>query len=309
MSKKLVLGIDIGGTGVEYGLVDPEGQLHHESELVTASIRSPQELCDLILNDPNIEEYRSQIIGIGIGAPNGNYYHGTIEYAPNLPWKGVIPLKEIFENTFQLPTVVTNDANAAALGEKIFGVAKELNDFVTITLGTGVGSGVVSSGKLVYGHDGFAGEFGHIRVIPDGRLCGCGRKGCLETYASSTGVVRSIQELDSKNKSESQLLKLTAPSAKDVFDQAKNGDVFAAEIIEYTATILGNALADFTCFSSPKAYVLFGGIAQSHGDFTQKVAGYMNENLLVIYKDKVKVLTSSLHDRNAAVLGAASLVF
>jgi glucokinase len=309
MSKKLVLGIDIGGTGVEYGLVAPDGQIHHESELVTASIRSAQELCELILNDHVIQEHRTQIIGIGIGAPNGNYYHGTIEFAPNLPWKGVIPLKEIFEKAFELPTVVTNDANAAALGEKIFGVAKELDDFVTITLGTGVGSGVVSSGKLIYGHDGFAGEFGHIRVVPEGRLCGCGRKGCLETYASSTGVVRSINELDSKNKSESQLLKITTPTAKDVFDLAMNGDLFAAEIVEYTATILGNALADFTCFSNPKAYVLFGGIAQSHVGFTEKVAGYMNQNLLVIYKDKVKVLTSSLHDQNAAVLGAASLVF
>lgn len=309
MIKDLVLGIDIGGTGIEYGLVDSDGQLYHESELVTASISSANELCDLILSDKKIQDHRSQIKGIGIGAPNGNYYHGTIEYAPNLPWKGVIPLKAIFEETFQLPTVVTNDANAAALGEKIFGVAKDLDDFVTITLGTGVGSGVVSSGKLVYGHDGFAGEYGHIRVIPEGRLCGCGRKGCLEAYASSTGVVRSITELDSEVKTDSSLTKITSPTAKDVFDQAQKGDRFACEIVDYTARILGNALADFTCFSSPKAFVLFGGIAQSHCDFTEKVKHYMNENMLVIYKDKVSVITSVLHEKNAAVLGAASLVF
>jgi glucokinase len=308
MSEKLILGIDIGGTGIEYGLVDTDGKLHYENELTTTDFPSAESLCQSIYNDETIGSQLSQIKGIGIGAPNGNYYHGTIEFAPNLPWKGIIPLREIFEKLFCKATIVTNDANAAALGEKIFGVAKHLDDFVTITLGTGVGSGVISSGTLIYGHDGFAGEFGHIRVIPDGRLCGCGRKGCHETYASSTGVVRSISELPSKNKSASVLTKLSKPTAKDVFDLSYTGDLFAMEIVDFTARILGNALADFACFSSPKAFVLFGGIAQSKCNFTQQVERHMNNNLLVIYTNKIKVLRSSLHDDNAAVLGAASLL-
>jgi glucokinase len=309
MSEKLILGIDIGGTGVEYGLVGLSGDIYYEKELVTGDFPTAQSLCEAIFEDQSIHDKITQLSGIGIGAPNGNYYHGTIEFAPNLPWKGIVPLRDIFEKKFDKPTIVTNDANAAALGEKIFGIAKNLDDFVTITLGTGVGSGVISSGKLIYGHDGFAGEFGHIRVIPEGRLCGCGRRGCLETYASSTGVTRSITELSSAFKSTSTLSESYLITAKDVFDHAQKGDHFALEIVDYTAKILGNALADFACFSSPKAFVLFGGIAQSKSDFIERVENYMNDNLLEIYKNKIHVLQSSLHDQNAAVLGAASLLF
>lgn len=309
MIKNLALGIDIGGTGIEYGVVDRFGNILYETEIATRNVTSAEHLRDILLYDSEISSRFDQLAGIGIGAPNGNYFKGTIEFAPNLPWKGIIPLKEIFENSFHLSTIVTNDANAAALGEKLFGNAKDLDDFVTITLGTGVGSGIIASGKLLYGKNGYAGEYGHIRVIPDGRLCGCGRKGCLETYVSSTGVVRSIKELDSENKSHSRLLKLENVNAKDVFLQAENGDSFAKEIVEFTAFILGNALSDFACFSDPQAYVLFGGIAQSGLNFAELVEKYMNENLLTVYKNKINLRISSLHDVNAAVLGAASLIF
>lgn len=307
--NKYSLGIDIGGTGTEYGLVTDEGKIVYENDVLTTDFQNPQDLVDYIFNDDQIQENLDSILGIGIGAPNGNYFHGAIEFAPNLKWKGIIPLAKMFAEKFNKPSLLTNDANAAAMGEKIFGNARDLKDFVTITLGTGVGSGIIINGQLIYGHDGFAGEYGHIRVIPDGRQCGCGRKGCLETYTSSTGVVRSIKELDSDNKPFSVLSNMDHPTAKDVFDLADQGDLFANEIVEFTAKTLGSALADYTCFSSPKAYVLFGGIAQHRGNFASKVKHYMEENMLIIFKDKVEIRTSSLHDHNAAVLGAGSLVF
>lgn len=309
MNKKYSLGIDIGGTGTEYGLVTDEGKIVYENEVLTTDFPEPQNLVDFIFNDNQIQSKLDQFIGIGIGAPNGNYFHGSIEFAPNLKWKGVVPLAQMFKEKFNKPTLLTNDANAAAMGEMIFGNARDLKDFVTITLGTGVGSGVVVNGQLVYGHDGFAGEYGHIRVIPEGRSCGCGRKGCLETYTSSTGVVRSIKELDSENKPFSVLMNMENPTAKDVFHQADKGDLFSKEIVDFTARTLGSALADYACFSSPKAYILFGGIAQHGGDFAGKVKQYMEENMLIIFKNKVEIRISSLHDLNAAVLGAGSLVF
>jgi len=309
MNINYSLGIDIGGTSTEYGIVKNDGKVVYENDVPTSNFNEASDLVDFIYNDPKIQGQMNFIVGIGIGAPNGNYFNGTIEFAPNLKWKGIIPLANMFRDKFHKPTLLTNDANAAAMGEMIFGNARDLKDFVTITLGTGVGSGVVVDGRLVYGHDGFAGEYGHIRVIPDGRPCGCKRKGCLETYASSTGVVRSIQLLDSDNKALSSIIQKENPTAKDVFDASLKGDLFAAEIIDYTARILGSALADYACFSSPKAYVLFGGIAQSGPDFASKVKVYMEENMLVIYKNKVEIRISSLHDSNAAVLGAASLIF
>lgn len=309
MANHYALGIDIGGTSIEYGVVTKDGELIYEKDFPTHDFPDPQMLIDRIYLDLENENLLDTILGIGIGAPNGNYFTGHIEYAPNLIWKGIIPLAEMFENTFHKPTFLTNDANAAAMGEMIFGNASDLKDFVTITLGTGLGSGVVVNGELVYGHDGFAGEYGHIRVIPNGRLCGCTRYGCLETYCSSTGVVRSIKELDSENKPFSVLMTIEKPSAKDVFDEADNGDLFAMEIVDYTAKMLGSALADYACFSSPKAYVLFGGIAQHGGDFAKKVKHYLEENVLVIFKDKIDIRISSLHDKNAAVLGTAAHLF
>lgn len=309
MENQYALGIDIGGTSTEYGVVNKIGEVIYEFDFPTKSFDEPQELVDAIYKDLEDKGYLTQLTGIGVGAPNGNYFTGNIEYAPNLTWKGIVPLAKMFEKTFGIPALLTNDANAAAMGEMLFGNAKDVKDFVTITLGTGVGSGVIVNGNLVYGHDGFAGEYGHIRIVPEGRLCGCTRRGCLETYCSSTGVVRSIHELDSDNKAFSALMAIENPSAKNVFDEADQGDLFAKEIVEYTARLLGSALADYACFSSPKAYVLFGGIAQHGGDFAKKVKLYMEENILVIYKNKIDIRVSSLHDRNAAVLGTAAHVF
>lgn len=309
MTNHYALGIDIGGTSTEYGLVSKKGEVIYEKDFPTKSFATPDLLVSTIYDDLKENNLLDQILGIGIGAPNGNYFTGNIEFAPNLTWKGIIPLAQMFEDKFHKPTILTNDANAAAIGEMVFGNARDLKDFVTITLGTGVGSGVIVNGELVYGHDGFAGEYGHIRVVPDGRLCGCTRKGCLEQYCSSTGVVKSITELDSENKAFSALLNIEKPSAKDVFDLADTGDLFAQEIVEYTAKMLGSALADFACFSSPKAYILFGGIAQHGGDFARKVKKYMEENILVIFKDKIDIRISALHDKNAAVLGTAAHLF
>jgi len=309
MMKEVALGVDIGGTGTEYGLVTRLGEVVYERTVSTKSFSTPNDLIAAIYSDLKQNDLLKDLEGIGIGAPNGNYFNGTIEFAPNLSWQGIIPLAQLFSSAFGVPAWLTNDANAAAIGEMLFGNAQDLRDFVTVTLGTGVGSGIVINGDLVYGHDGFAGEYGHIRVIPNGRLCGCQRYGCLETYCSSTGVVRSVTELDSENKVISSLSMLENPSAKDVFEHADRSDLFANEIVDFTANLLGSALADYTCFSSPKAYVLFGGIAQHGGDFATKVKRAMEENMLVIYKNKVEIRVSALHDRNAAVLGSAALLF
>jgi len=309
MKRKLALGVDVGGTNSVFGLCDEHGTLYFEESISTRDCKTPEELVERIYQRVKALDHLSSIKGIGIGAPNGNYFSGTIEFAPNLKWKGIIPLARLFEFRFKVKAILTNDANAAAIGEMIYGAGKGLKDFVTITLGTGLGSGVISNGNLIYGHDGFAGEYGHIRVIPEGRQCGCGRKGCLETYASATGVVRSITELDSKNKVNSKLIEIDDPHADQVFQLADEGDKFAQEIIEFTAKILGNSLADFACFSSPSAYILFGGIAQSGPNFAKKVKGYMEDSILNIYKDKIEIRISDLHDKNAAVLGASSLVW
>lgn len=309
MNNKLALGIDIGGTNSVFGLCDVNGNIEFEESIATSSCPTPEVLVEKIHERISQKGLTDRIVGIGIGAPNGNYFTGTIEFAPNLKWKGIIPLADLFAKKFNVNAVLTNDANAAAIGEHIYGVAHDLKDFVTITLGTGLGSGVIVDGRLVYGHDGFAGEYGHIRVIPNGRACGCGRKGCLETYASATGVTRSIKELESKHSFYSKLNEIKDPKATDVFQLAEEGDDFAMEIIDYTAKTLGSALADFACFSSPKAYVLFGGIAQSGKPFADKVKKYIEKDILNIYKDKIEVRISSLHDKNAAVLGASSLVW
>lgn len=303
------LGVDIGGTNIAFGLVSSKGELIFEHCVPTRDYEKPEEFVEFLHQYLSGKNMLDQIIGIGIGAPNGNHYTGEIQFAPNLPWKGRIPLAQMFEDVFHKPTILTNDANAAAYGEKLFGNAKDLDDFVTITLGTGLGSGIVIGGELVYGHHGIAGEFGHIRVEKNGRLCGCGRKGCLETYASATGIVRSITEMESSLKAGSEVLQLEKPTAKQVFDLAEQGDAFAMEIIDYTAEVLGYSLADFVAFSDPQAFVLFGGIAQSGKDFAEKVKFHMEENILNIYKDKVEIRISDLHDRNAAVLGTAASIF
>ena len=306
---KNALGVDIGGTNTVFGLCDEHGNVGYEASIPTTDFETAAEIVDAIYADLQEKNLVESILGIGIGAPNANYYSGNIEFAPNLAWKGVVPIAQLFERKFDLPTLLTNDANAAAIGEMVYGNAQDLSHFVTITLGTGLGSGIIIDGNLVYGHDGFAGEYGHIQVVPDGRLCGCGRKGCLETYASATGVVRSVTELTSQYKERSTVLQSDVIDAHDVFNCAKAGDPFAKEIIEFTAETLGKALANFTCFSSPQAYILFGGIAQSGLTFSSMVKEHMENHMLKIYQNKVEVRVSSLHDKNAAVLGAASLVW
>ena len=274
MEKPYVVGIDIGGTNTVFGIVDARGTIIASSSIKTGAYEDVNDYVDevcknllpLIIANGGVDKIK----GIGIGAPNGNYYSGTIEFAPNLPWKGVIPLAAMFEERLGIPTALTNDANAAGIGEMTYGAARGMKDFIMITLGTGVGSGIVINGQMVYGHDGFAGELGHTIIRREnGRLCGCGRHGCLETYCSATGVARSARE--------------------------------------FTGTILGEALADFIAFSSPEAIVLFGGLAKA-GDYIFKpIQKAIDDNVLNIYKGKTKLLASELKDSDAAVLGASAL--
>ena len=303
MEKPYVVGMDIGARGNVLASDSIKTQEHKEiDEYVDAVCKK---LIPLLQQFGGAEKFK----GMGVGAPNGNYYKGTIEFAPNLPWKGVIPLAAMFEDKLGIPTALTNDANAAAIGEMTYGAARGLRNFIMITLGTGVGSGIVINGQLVYGHDGFAGELGHVIVERDGRLCGCGRKGCLETYCSATGVARTAREFLVARSEPSLLREIPAEEivSKDVYDAAIKGDKLAQEIFEYTGTILGRALADFIAFSSPEAIILFGGLAKS-GDLIMKpIQKAMDENVLKIYAGKTKLLLSQLKDADAAVLGASAL--
>lgn len=313
MEKPYVVGIDIGGTNTVFGIVDARGTIIASGAVKTQVYPTVEEYADevcknllpLIIANGGVDKIK----GIGIGAPNGNYYTGTIEFAPNLPWKGVLPLASMFEERLGIPTALTNDANAAAVGEMTYGAARGMKDFIMITLGTGVGSGIVINGQVVYGHDGFAGELGHVIVRRDGRICGCGRKGCLETYCSATGVARTAREF-LVARSEPSLLR-NIPSeeiqSKDVYDAAVKGDKLALEIFEFTGKVLGTALANFVAFSSPEAIILFGGLAKS-GDYIMKpIQKALEENVLNIYKGKTKLLLSQLKDADAAVLGAGAL--
>jgi glucokinase len=306
---KNVLGIDIGGTTVAIGIVDEKGVCKHNHIFSTNSFESPENLVNEVYEFLESQRLIEWIDGIGVGAPNGNYFTGNIEFAPNLNWEGIIPLAELFRKKFNRPTLLTNDANAAAYGEMYFGNAKDLKDFIIITLGTGLGSGIVVNRNLIYGHDGFAGELGHVRVVNNGRSCGCGRNGCLETYCSSTGLVRSFHEMNSENKSNSTLNETDSIDSKTIVEHALKGDAFAFEIVDFTANILGSALADFTCFSSPEAYILFGGYAQNGQYLADLVKRHMEANMLRIYRDKIDVKISALHKQNAAILGAAAILF
>lgn len=315
MKKEVAVGIDIGGTNTEFGLVDRIGHcLAHDcmkTNQYDDVIPFMDELTDKIKSQINCLGEAIEVKGIGVGAPNGNYFNGTIEFAPNLKWKGVVRVSYLLEERMKLPVVLTNDANAAAIGEMLYGAAKGMKDFIVITLGTGLGSGIVVNGELLYGHDGFAGELGHTIVDPLGRKCGCGRSGCLETYASATGIVRTVKEMLLKNNRPSLLrtTKLSELNSRSVFFAAELDDQLALDAFEYTGKILGMKLADAIAFSSPEAIILFGGLAKA-GDFiflpTRK---YMEQYLLSIYRDKVKLLPSLLKKENAAVLGAAALVW
>ena len=309
------IGIDIGGTNTVFGIVDARGTIIASSSIKTAGYPTAEEYADevcknllpLIIANGGVDKIR----GIGVGAPNGNYYTGTIEFAPNLPWRGILPLAAMFEERLGIPTALTNDANAAAIGEMTYGAARGMKDFIMITLGTGVGSGIVINGQMVYGHDGFAGELGHVIARRDGRICGCGRKGCLETYCSATGVARTAREFLAARTDASLLRNIPAESitSKDVYDAAVQGDKLAQEIFEFTGNILGEALADAIAFSSPEAIVLFGGLAKS-GDYIMKpIMKSIDDNVLNIYKGKTKLLVSELKDSDAAVLGASALAW
>jgi glucokinase len=316
MNQPLAVGIDIGGTNSVFGIVDRRGNILYQGSIKTKDHQDISLYLDALHEGlaPLLDKAVSsgdEIKGIGIGAPNGNYYHGSIEFAPNLPWKGVIPLANLIREQFGLPVVVTNDANAAAIGEMTFGATKGMKDFIMVTLGTGFGSGIVINGQLVYGHDGFAGELGHVVVEEEGRLCGCGRYGCLETYVSATGIVRTMLELLREKKTDSSLrtLKPAEITSKIICDAALDGDQLALEAVDYTARILGRALANFIAFSAPEAIVVFGGLARAGDLLLEPTRKYMHANVLQIWRDKVKLINSELKESDAAILGASALVW
>ena len=314
MTKPYVIGIDMGGTNTAFGIVDARGNVLASSSIKT---RKHSDIADYIdelyteitrLIDAN--DAQGKVQGIGVGAPNANYFTGIIEDGVNLPWPTPIPLAELISTKFGIPAVITNDANAAAIGEMTYGAARGLKDFIMITLGTGVGSGIVINGQMVYGHDGFAGELGHVIMKRNnGRMCGCGRTGCLEAYCSATGVARTAREFLEIRTDESSLRELPIEdiTSKDVFDAANAGDQLAKDVFEYTGKILGEAFCDFTVFSSPQAIVLFGGLAKSGELLMKPLRNAMEKNMMGIFKGKVKVLLSELKEADAAVLGASAL--
>ncbi len=319
--ERLAIGIDIGGQSSKCGVVTQHGVIL-EQTVVTSLIDSFDEYLKLLAD--TVKELvrktadRGVVAGIGIGAPNANRLDGTIRYAPNLRWArnaegkpDVIYLADRLSEATGLHVNITNDANAAAYGERIYGVARGIDDFIMITLGTGVGSGIITHGNLLYGHDGFAGELGHVCAVPGGRQCNCGLKGCLETYASAMGVARTAREFLDKDNRESLLRKLDPAniSSKDIYDAAKQGDAMAKEIFIHTGRILGHALGDFVKFSSPQAIVLFGGLTKSREFFHDEMVKAMNDNLMQIWKGKIEILYSSLKESDAAILGASSMVW
>lgn len=310
--KEIVAGIDIGGTNTVFGLVDQEGKLLVKESIPTGHFPIPEDLSAVVSEHikkallPFKNEYK--LSGVGIGAPNGNYFKGTIEFAPNLKWQGIVPLAQLFQERLGVRTLLTNDANAAALGEMIFGGAKGMKDFLFITLGTGLGSGIVSNGEMIYGHDSFAGEIGHVIMFPDGRPCGCGRKGCLETYCSATGIKRTYSDLLMSNHEKVDLSDKVA-DAKYIYDKAIAGEKSALEAFNYTGDILGLALANSVAYTSPEAIFLFGGLAQAGELIFKPTRESFERNLLNIYKNKIKILPSQLKENDAAILGAASLMW
>jgi len=313
--KPYVVGMDIGGTNTVMGIVDRDGNILATDAVKTGQYERVEEyveavctkLCPLMEKHGGVENFR----GMGIGAPNANYYRGTIEQAPNLPWKGIVPLAEMFKQKTGIPVAMTNDANAAALGEMTYGATRGMKDFIMITLGTGVGSGIVVGGQMVYGHDGFAGELGHVCVdrSPEARLCGCGRRGCLETYCSATGVARTAREVLEKSTEPSLLREVAADgiTSKDVYDAAVKGDKLALEIFQRTGETLGRAMADFIVFSSPEAIVVFGGLTKAGEYIMRPIREAVEANVMPIFKGKTKIILSELKDADAAVLGASAL--
>lgn len=322
MAKQLVIGIDVGGQSTKLGVVDVDGNILCETVISSLQTRLDDYISDLTAAISGLvaqTQGKGEVKGIGIGAPNGNYYKGTVEYAPNLKWSyddasgepAVIELAKIVSGRVGMPVTITNDANAAAMGEMAYGVAKGMKNFIMITLGTGVGSGIVINGEMVYGHDGFAGELGHTVAVPGGRHCNCGLDGCLEAYCSAIGVARTARERLAEDTRPSLLRDLDQEklSSKDVYDAAKQGDAIALEVFDFTGRLLGASLADFVKFSAPEAIVLFGGLAKSREFFHDALVEAMEANQLKIWQKKVKVLYSSLKDSDAAILGASALAW
>ncbi len=317
MNKELSVGIDIGGTNTKFGIVDRHGIILEQDRMRTDEHENAEDFIEALHGKLRLmiatHGGNDHFKGIGVGAPNGNYYSGTIEYAPNLKWKGIIPVADLIEKKFGLPTKLTNDANAAAVGEMMYGVAKGMKHFITITLGTGVGSGIVIDGKIVLGHDGFAGELGHTVIRPGGRLHkGTGIRGSLESYASATGVRETAIEMLNDNPKSPSLLRNYAIddlTSETVFKCAEQGDAIANQIFEFTGQILGEALANFVMFSSPQAIVLFGGLTKAGDLILKPTVQAMEANLIQIFKNKVKILYSDLKEADAAILGASALVW
>ncbi len=326
MEKNLVVGIDIGGQSTKLGVVDAFGKILASTVFDTKQITELRVYMDNLqanlqkLFDNPAVGGKDAIKGIGIGAPNGNYYKGVIESAPNLKWAKdsqgnpvVVYLKTMVEAMFGIPVVVTNDANAAAQGEMIYGAAKGKKNFIEITLGTGVGSGIVIDGKMLYGHDGFAGELGHVTAVRgNGRKCNCGKVGCLETYASAIGVARTAREMLEMQPDRPSSLRnmvLADITSKDVFEAADRGDALAIDVFNFTGKMLGQAFADFVAFSAPEAIIMFGGLAQAGELIFKPTRDTLNANVMPIWKDKVDVIPSKLPGSDAAILGAAALAW
>lgn len=312
--NKIAVGIDIGGTNTALGLVNRQGEIFYQHSIPTQT----QEKVEDYIYDLSVEikkgldslDFDFDLVGIGVGAPNGNYYSGSIEQAANLRWKGSIEFTKLMQEHFHVPVILTNDANAAAIGEMVYGGAKEMKNFSVITLGTGLGSGIVVNGQLLYGSDGFAGEMGHIIVDPNGRKCNCGRQGCLETYVSATGLVRTVYELLASEINESKLrdIPFTKLTSKDVAIAAAEGDKIALETFRITGEKLGQAIADISSLMSPEAIFLFGGLANAGKLLFDHVEHYKEKYMLSIFSNKVKVIPSQLNE-NAAILGTSALIW
>ena len=312
---ELAIGIDIGGTNTPFGLVDRQGKIYGKGSVDTKQHPSVNTFVRSLSLEINkslaILDFEYTIVGIGIGAPNGNFFHGTIEYAPNLPWRGVINLIKLFNEYFSVPIYVTNDANAATIGEMKFGCAQGMKDFMVVTLGTGLGSGFVANGELIYGHDSFAGELGHTIIDPDGRECNCGRKGCLETYCSVTGFVRTAQILLAQTAKKSLLHDIAVEkiTGLTITEAAQKGDRLALEIFDFTAKKLALSLANAVAITSPEAIILFGGLANSGHLLIEPTRRYLESFLLNIFQNQVELKISTLTEKNAAILGASAIVW
>ncbi len=319
MAKDFVVGVDVGGQTTKIGVVDARGDVLSQTVIRSDTFGTDagayiQALAEAIkLSIAQAGKTAEDIRGIGVGAPNGNYYTGEVAFAPNLAWAahGAVPFSKLLRESVNLPVSLTNDANAAAMGEMAYGAARGMKNFIMITLGTGVGSGIVIDGKVLYGHDGFAGELGHVNVIRDGRACGCGRKGCLEAYCSAIGIAKTAREWLGCS-DEPSLLRLIDEeklSSKDIYDAAVRGDKMALRLFEYTGSLLGRAFAGFIAFSAPEAIVLFGGLARAKEFLYEPMLRAMNANVLGIWKDKVKIIFSQLKENDAAILGASALAW